>query len=113
MVYRGCADPRNLPLGVDSSVQCREQGRLPAVWWFCNGTLCNSGQFSAVCSADSKNANSGLFRFMMFLQYVVCSGLSFIITSIGLCYRFVAGFRLDCLQCFEAVGWAAGRASGL
>lgn len=59
LVYRGCADSRNLPLGVDSSVQCRKQGRLPAVWWFCNGTLCNSGQFSTVCSADSKNGNSG------------------------------------------------------
>ena len=60
VVYRGCADPRNLPLGVDSSLQCREQGPLPAVWWFCNGTLCNSEQFSTACSADSsKGGKSG------------------------------------------------------
>jgi len=61
-VYRGCADPRNLPLGVDSSLQCREQGLLPAVWWFCNGTLCNSQQFGTVCGggADSSGGNSGL-----------------------------------------------------
>jgi len=69
-VYRGCADSRNLPLGVDSSVQCRKQGRLPAVWWFCNGTLCNSGQFSTVCSADSKNGNSGLL-----IQFVALASL--------------------------------------
>ena len=65
VVYRGCADARNLPLDVDSSVQCREQGRLPAVWWFCNGTLCNSEQFSAVCGDGSSNGNSGqLTRFI-------------------------------------------------
>ena len=55
VVYRGCADPRNLPLGVDSSVQCRELGRLHAVWWFCNGTLCNSEQFGTVCSSQSSS----------------------------------------------------------
>jgi len=29
------------------------------------------------------------------------------------CNIFLISFRQICLQCFDAVGWAAGRASGL
>ena len=36
---------------------------------------------------------------------VVCSGLMLINAAVVLC--------VFCLQCFDAVGWAAGRASGL
>jgi len=73
VVYRGCADSRNLPLGVDSSVQCREQGKPTAVWWFCNDTLCNSDQFNTVCSVDSSHSNSGL----TFIQHpIVISSLN-------------------------------------
>ena len=28
------------------------------------------------------------------------------------CILYIASFQLFCLQCFDAVGWVAGRASG-
>ena len=34
-------------------------------------------------------------------------------TSICLIYYYYYYCRYYCLQCFDAVGWAAGRASGL
>ncbi len=42
--YRGCADPENLPLDVDSSLQCKYQGAGKPLWYFCDGHNCNSGQ---------------------------------------------------------------------
>jgi len=37
--------------------------------------------------------------------------------TLHMLYAFIVLYytvlKLDCLQCFEAVGWAAGRASGL
>ncbi|KAK2154660.1 hypothetical protein LSH36_261g01040 [Paralvinella palmiformis] len=44
LVYRGCADPWNLPYHVDTSVNCtrKDDG---SIWWFCTGTHCNRGTF--------------------------------------------------------------------
>ncbi len=48
MVYRGCADPDKLPLGVYTGVtpdeNCKYQGPRKSLWWFCQGKLCNIGQ---------------------------------------------------------------------
>lgn len=47
VVYRGCADPANLPIRVNVSVNCQPQGPDSSVWWFCRGSLCNSGAFGS------------------------------------------------------------------
>ena len=46
MVYRGCANPWNLPLDVDVNKQCEYQGESDwrPLWWFCDGNLCNDEQ---------------------------------------------------------------------
>ena len=58
MIYRGCADPENLPLGVDISVGCQGQGISSAIWWFCDGTLCNGGVFDDICHSQSTHKES-------------------------------------------------------
>ncbi|CAH1775573.1 unnamed protein product [Owenia fusiformis] len=42
LVYRGCANPENLPLGVSAYRQCAYQGE--SFYFFCKGDLCNAGQ---------------------------------------------------------------------
>ncbi len=42
-VFRGCADPWNLPWGVDINNNCKQQYDK-SVWWFCDGEVCNHGQ---------------------------------------------------------------------
>ena len=54
MLYRGCADPSNLPWEVDTSLNCQYQGQIPSLWYFCDGHLCNGGRFgtAGICSSD-------------------------------------------------------------
>ena len=44
-MFRGCADPWNLPWGIDPDPgsNCRQQNDK-SIWWFCEGELCNDGQ---------------------------------------------------------------------
>ena len=44
VVYRGCADEENLPLGVKSDRSCEYMGPSNSLWWFCEGDSCNKGQ---------------------------------------------------------------------
>jgi len=39
--------------------------------------------------------------------------LSLFFVILCCCYWFGSSYQLQCLQCFNAVGWVAGRASGL
>ena len=49
VVYRGCANQENLPLGVSSyNRQCQYQAG--SLWFFCDGDLCNSKQLGKVCA---------------------------------------------------------------
>ena len=43
-IFRGCADPWNLPWGVSNKRNCEQQGYTDSVWWFCDGDLCNHGE---------------------------------------------------------------------
>ncbi|CAH1800160.1 unnamed protein product [Owenia fusiformis] len=45
LVYRGCADEKKLPWGIDVTTNCEYQGygESKALWFFCNGDLCNTG----------------------------------------------------------------------
>lgn len=42
-IFRGCADQWNLPWGTDTNQNCSRQGYSGAIWWFCDGHLCNDG----------------------------------------------------------------------
>jgi len=59
LIYRGCADAKNLPLNVSPRQNCVPQGRALSVWWFCNGSLCNSGSFGKedICSNIISGSN--------------------------------------------------------
>merc|ERR1711872_468926 len=47
LVYRGCANPENLNLGVDAHLQCAYQGG--SLYYFCKGDLCNFGEIGHLC----------------------------------------------------------------
>ena len=49
-------------------------------------------------------------------QQYRCSGIPYrsqVVSLIDLSQAEFQGFKSNCLQCFDAVGWTAGRASGL
>ena len=50
VVYRGCADSDKLPWNITSAVNCHYQGSRKALWWFCDGNKCNTGQIGKVKS---------------------------------------------------------------
>ncbi|CAH1773026.1 unnamed protein product [Owenia fusiformis] len=52
LVYRGCADEENLPLGVNSYSGC--QYVAGSQWYFCKGDLCNKGQIGDYGHCDYK-----------------------------------------------------------
>ncbi|CAH1774145.1 unnamed protein product [Owenia fusiformis] len=75
LVYRGCANKENLPLGVSTYKQCANQAG--SLWYFCKGDLCNSKQlgdygvcgykpsyhasYPSPCDGKCYNNPSGLF----------------------------------------------------
>ncbi len=58
-MYRGCADPVNLPWGVRPDRPCVPQAAAASIWWFCNGDRCNDGNLygEGRCAADYRNRN--------------------------------------------------------
>ena len=48
VIYRGCADQKDLPRDVNPYRQCEYQAG--SLWHFCGGDLCNSQQIGQTCS---------------------------------------------------------------
>ena len=113
--------------------------RQKAVKWLCVFVVCGyiciylcSGRLTKrlpVVNISSKNmnenrenVNSSLYVYSLFVSLFVSVIVSlfvsvFVFLPVCLCFS-VSGLRLDmhccpCLQCFDTVGWVAGRASGM
>ena len=87
----------------------------PAGWWFYEVTLAcfymsteEMSQTDAYAECHSMDAELASFADQGEMDFV--TSVSSVPTSFSI--RVVHGSNY-CLQCFDAVGWAAGRASGL
>ena len=77
--------------------------------WLC---LCeSSGKFRVMVSRIQ--LGSGLLRFMDIAVCLLCDSLSPSFSFVFANSKKVQCLQCYCLQCFDTVGWAIGRASGL
>jgi len=67
-----------------------------------DGAAVSAAMFLFSTTISSSSAHILLVQLSLFINFVVKIAILFTLTN-----RFI------CRQCFDAVGWAAGRASGL
>ena len=82
VIYRGCADQENLPLGVDTNEKCIYQSG--SMWNFCYGALCNKGQIGKACGQKVAKPE-------MKIESKICSLLEIIIPLLK--YEYVKVIR--------------------
>ena len=81
--------------------------------WFCqcssadDSVSLTEGEIDTMTSVDIGSLQDLMARYAMHVFFIV-----FHFNSIHYVFASICSF-VFCLQCFDAVGWAAGRASGL